>query len=52
MSPTGNCPPYALDYQIFVLSPTGAPDSDTVNVHYDGNCNTAGEFHFDFVKVR
>jgi len=48
----GACPPYALDYQIMVLSNIGGQDSDIYPVHYDGNCNTDGEFHFDFVKVR
>jgi len=52
MSPTASCPNYALQYQIIVLSNTGAQDSDVYTVNYDGNCNVDGEFHFDFVKVR
>jgi len=51
-SPTSSCPNYALQYQIMVLSNTGAQDSDVYTVNYDGNCNVDGEFHFDFVKVR
>jgi cytochrome oxidase assembly protein ShyY1 len=49
---TQACPPYALTYQIFVTTNTGQQDSDVYTVHYDGNCNSDGEFHFDFVKVR
>jgi len=49
---TQSCPPYALTYQLMVVSNTGAQDSDIYTVKYDGNCNVDGEFHFDFVKVR
>jgi hypothetical protein len=49
---TAACPPYPLTYQFMVLSNTGAQDSDIYTVNYDGNCNSDGEFHFDFVKVR
>jgi len=51
-STTGPCPPYPLDYQVFITTNTGAQDSDVRKIHYDGNCNSDGEFHFDFVKVR
>jgi hypothetical protein len=51
-STTGACPPYPLQYQLMVLSNTGAQDSDVYTVNYDGNCNLDGEFHFDFLKVR
>jgi hypothetical protein len=51
-SATGSCPPYALQYQIMILNNLGAQDSDIYTVNYDGNCNSDGEFHFDFVKVR
>jgi len=50
-SPTGNCPTYSLTYQIMVLDDTGAQASDVRTVTYGGNCNIAGEFHFDFVKL-
>jgi hypothetical protein len=51
-SPTGACPPYTLRYNVMVVNSVGAQDSDIRNVVYDGNCNSDGEFHFDFVKVR
>lgn len=51
-STTGSCPSYALQYQIMIVSNTGAQDSDIYTVNYDGNCGNDGEFHFDFVKVR
>jgi len=47
-----SCQNTPVQYQIFVTTPGGAQDSDTYTVKYDGNCNSDGEFHFDFVKVR
>ncbi len=49
-SPTGSCPPYSLTYQIMVLDDKGGQASDIRSVTYNGNCNVAGEFHFDFVR--
>ena len=47
-----NCQATPVQFQIMVLTPAGAQDSDIYTVNYDGNCNSDGEFHFDFVKVR
>jgi hypothetical protein len=47
-----SCQNTGLQFQIMVLTPAGAQDSDIYTVNYDGNCNSDGEFHFDFVKVR
>ncbi|HEX6512377.1 MAG TPA: hypothetical protein VF157_08765 [Chloroflexota bacterium] len=46
------CPPYSLTYQIMIVDRNGLQDSDVYTVTYGGNCFQAGEFHFDFVKVR
>ncbi|MBV9119477.1 MAG: hypothetical protein JOZ39_02125, partial [Chloroflexi bacterium] len=47
-----NCPGFQLQYQIAVTDTNGATVSDTRTINYDGNCNSDGEFHFDFVKTR
>jgi len=49
---SSNCPSSSVQYQIMVTSNTGAQDSDIHTINYDGNCNSDGEFHFDFVKTR
>jgi hypothetical protein len=51
-STTGSCPPYPLTYQVMVVDNTGAQASDVRTITYSGDCTKAGEFHFDFVKVR
>ena len=45
-----NCPIQNLTYTFFVVDGQGHQSSDPVTINYT-NCNTAGEFHFDFVKV-
>jgi hypothetical protein len=46
---SNNCPIEHRAYQIMVVDGQGHQVSDVHTVSYD-NCNSAGEFHFDFVK--
>jgi hypothetical protein len=47
---SGNCPVEHRVYNVFITDGAGHQSSDAHQVVYD-NCNVAGEFHFDFVKV-
>ena len=46
---SGNCPIEHRVYQLYVVDGQGHQSSDIHAITYD-NCNTAGEFHFDFVR--
>ena len=46
---SNTCPIEHRVYDVFVVDGQGKQVSDKHQVVYD-NCNTAGEFHFDFVK--
>ncbi|HUZ78366.1 MAG TPA: hypothetical protein VMV93_12375 [Chloroflexota bacterium] len=47
---SNSCPAQNLTYQVFVVDGQGRQSSDMRTVNYT-NCNTAGVFHFDFVKT-
>ncbi|MFI5269780.1 MAG: hypothetical protein ACHQ7M_20575, partial [Chloroflexota bacterium] len=44
-----SCPAEQRIYNIYVVDGQGRQSSDMKTITYT-NCNTAGEFHFDFVK--
>ena len=46
---SNTCPIEHRVYNVFITDGQGHQASDMRTVTYD-NCNTAGEFHFDFVK--
>jgi len=47
---SSTCPLETRVYAVSISDSNGNPISDTRAVTYS-NCNQAGEFHFDFVKI-
>ncbi|MBV8085682.1 MAG: hypothetical protein JO247_12815 [Chloroflexi bacterium] len=43
------CPQFTQTYSFELLDSLGAQASDVHSVTYTGDCNNAGEFHFDFL---
>lgn len=44
------CRPGPLTFNVFLVDGSGNPISDTRTVNYT-DCNSAGEFHFDFIRT-
>ena len=46
-----SCPSDARTYDVYIVDDFQELSSYVKEIHYDGNCAKAGEFHFDFIEV-